>query len=123
MIGRNDEQLGMDYAPKPPPDVPPGRARFDGDPETCEPEPDRTRLNRKLQYVFDVMKDGTARTDTELLQECARRWPDVQFNESGCGARRRDLRKTRFGGYDVIRAKRSEGVYEYRLDLTERGQS
>ena len=83
---------------------------FDG--ATYDKGYDGTRLNRQLQIVFDVMKDGEWRTPglIELL---------THVNWASANARLRDFRKVRFGGYTVERRRvpgaEARGLFEYRL--------
>lgn len=86
--------------------------RFDG--VTFHAEHDAVRLGALLQAVYDLMRDGSWRT----LAECRARLG--RGTEASISARLRDLRKTRFGGYEVERRHRGDprlGLYEYRLKV------
>lgn len=85
------------------------RAQFDG--QTFEPELDAERLASQLKRVYFVMSDGKYRT----LSEIGKMTGDP---ESSVSARLRDLRKDRFGAYQIDRRRRGDGRrgwFEYRL--------
>lgn len=85
-------------------------ARFDGD-AGIEDLADHERLARQLDKVEHVMIDGRWRTLSELSKLIDAPTPSIS-------ARLRDLRKPRFGGYDVQRRQRTmaaKGTYEYRV--------
>lgn len=76
---------------------------------------DHVRLGDQAQRVLDLLADGRWRT----LSEIARATGDP---EASVSARLRDLRKPKFGGYEVARRLRNEalpGLYEYRLERTQ----
>jgi hypothetical protein len=86
------------------------RAEFDG--ITYEPKLDYQRLSGQLRRVFGVMVKGGWWT----LAEIARQTGDQ--SEAAISARLRDLRKPKFGGFEVERRRRGEarkGLWEYRL--------
>ena len=80
--------------------------RFDG--ETYNPALDKERLTRQLDFVREVMLDARWRTlhDISTL---------TGYPEASVSARIRDLRKTRFGGHEVQRRRRTKGTFEYRV--------
>ncbi|HVY65919.1 MAG TPA: hypothetical protein VHH11_13945 [Gammaproteobacteria bacterium] len=84
--------------------------RADG--ETFDGELDGVRLGAQMARVRALLLDGRWRT----LAEIAVATGDP---EASVSARVRDLRKPRFGGYDVQRRRRpgleARGVWEYRL--------
>lgn len=88
--------------------VRPCAPHFDG--ETYEPEADHARLTGQLAGVLDLMRDGRWRTLAEIAEH-------VDGSEAGVSARLRDLRKARFGGYEVEKRRRTESLWEYRLDV------
>jgi len=82
---------------------------FDG--KTYEREHDCVRLNAQLQRVYDVLVPG----DWLTLREISDRTLDP---EASISARIRDLRKPRFGAYEVWRRRRGpheRGLWEYKL--------
>lgn len=85
---------------------------FDFDGRTYSPVLDRARLNKQLAAVFGLMKDGVWRTPAEIATGAGCDW-------ASASARLRDLRKSRFGGYTVLRRRRAgaerAGVFEYRV--------
>lgn len=85
---------------------------FDG--ATYEASRDGERLTRQQDTIYALMRDGRPRTLAEI--ESATGYP-----QSSISARLRDLRKPRFGGHDVIRAYRDQGVWVYRVVLAEPG--
>ena len=84
----------------------PMNAHHDG--ETYEMEFDKVRLNAQQQRVFDVMKDSRWHT----LVQVSRRTGDP---EASVSARLRDLRKPKFGGYQIERRRTESGLHEYRM--------
>jgi len=81
---------------------------FDG--RTYQDCHDRKRLSSLLARVERLMSDACWRTLAEIQSE-------VGGSEAGISARLRDLRKTKFGGYQVDRRRRGEGsrgLWEYR---------
>lgn len=78
------------------------------DGETYERRKDKARLNAQTYRVWHLMSDQQWRT----LREIARATGDP---EASVSARLRDLRKEKFGGFDVQRQRRTEGTFEYRM--------
>lgn len=85
---------------------------FDGG--TYDALRDGDRLSRQYDVVYDLMRDGRPRTLAEIaaLTGCP---------EASVSARLRDMRKPRFGGHDVVRAYKLDGVWSYRVVLAEPG--
>ena len=79
---------------------------FDG--ETYEPDKDKARLTGQLLRVFDLMGDGHWHTLRWLSDH-------AMGSEASVSARLRDLRKDRFGGFNVERHRLDGGLWEYRL--------
>jgi hypothetical protein len=69
---------------------------------------DHERLRSLLQRVFKLMKDGHWRTLPEIVSVTG-------GTEASVSARLRDLRKDKFGGYDVDREHVGAGLFRYRL--------
>lgn len=71
---------------------------------------DHTRLSSQLGRVYGVLRDGQWYTLSEL---------SILANgpEASVGARLRDLRKDKFGGYTVDRKRLSGGLFAYRLEI------
>lgn len=88
--------------------VPDWKKRTDFDGETFNREQDGARLSRQLESVFDLMKDGKWRT----IREIAAR---TKKPETSVSARLRDLRKEKFGSWNVDRRKVGVGLFEYRV--------
>lgn len=88
--------------------TPPEPARFGG--STFEIERDGKRLNAQCQRVFDAIKDGKWWTLAQLSAATGDPEPSVS-------ARCRDLRKERFGGFNIERRYIADGLWEYRLHL------
>lgn len=98
---------------------------FDG--ATYSPSLDLSRLESQLERVRELMLDSKWRTLDEIHRI-------VGGSEAGISARLRDLRKPRFGSYQVNRRRRGDataGLFEYRLlkpepqprfDFDEQGQ-
>jgi hypothetical protein len=81
--------------------------RHDG--KTFDARFDRARLNDQTRRVYEAMKDGQWRT----LGEIHRLTGDP---EASISARLRDLRKEKFGGFNVQRQRRGNpkgGIWEY----------
>ena len=81
---------------------------FGGD--TYDPEKDRERLLTQLGRVRDVMFDGQWHTLAELVVKCG-------GSDASVSARIRDLRKKRFGAYNVESKRVRDGLWVYRLEL------
>lgn len=80
--------------------------RRDG--ETYDHAQDAVRLAAQHQRVAGLMMDGAWRTLAEISAVTG-------DPESSVSARLRDLRKVRFGGFEVDRRRRSKGQFEYRI--------
>lgn len=81
---------------------------FDFDGSTYEPMHDQKRLNTQMERVKALMLDGKWRTLGEIQNVAG-------GSEAAISARLRDLRKERFGGYDVERMRIEGGLYAYRV--------
>jgi hypothetical protein len=82
---------------------------FDG--STYQEKHDGKRLSNQLKNVRDLMLDGSWRTLGEIQAR-------VGGSEAGLSARLRDLRKERFGAFQVNRRRvddHSKGVWEYQV--------
>lgn len=82
---------------------------FDG--ATIDQEFDVERLTGQLKRVYQLMSDGQWRTLREIQDI-------VGGSEAGVSARLRDLRKSRWGGFEVERRRRGDpkqGLHEYRI--------
>lgn len=86
--------------------------RFDG--ATLDIERDQSRLARQLTAVRLLMLDGQWRTLGQIHDLTG-------YPESSVSARLRDLRKLKFGGYDVQRRRLSGGLFAYRVGSTHVG--
>lgn len=75
---------------------------------TFEAARDEARLNAQQQRVYAVVRDGAWRT----LSAIAALAGDP---EASVSARLRDLRKPRFGNYQVERRNAGGGTWEYRV--------
>ena len=78
---------------------------------TYDPAHDGARLRTLRERVLALMRDGNWRTDAEIQSICG-------GNEGGVGAKRRDLKKSEFGGHKIQRRRRGDPVralWEYRL--------
>jgi biotin operon repressor len=80
--------------------------QFDG--ATFDQERDGPRLSSQLVRVQQLMMDGHWRTLEQIAEA-------VGSSEAGVSARLRDLRKLRFGGYQVDRQHLSGGLFRYRV--------
>jgi len=94
----------FDLIPSPPPMK---LHRFDG--ATFEEDRDGERLSGQLHQVRALMADGAWRTLGEIVAAIG------GGSEAGVSARLRDLRKPKFGGFNVERRYRDRGVWEYRV--------
>lgn len=82
---------------------------FDG--ATFDPALDQDRLSKQLGRVWAALSTGAWLTLAEIAAKTGDR-------EAGISARIRDLRKPKFGGYDVQRRRRgdpADGLFEYRV--------
>ena len=82
------------------------RPKFGG--ATFDQDRDGPRLNRQTRSVYELMQDRKWRTLKEISRSC-------NEPEASVSARLRDLRKTRFGSYDVQRRHVAAGIWEYRV--------
>ena len=79
---------------------------FDG--KTYNRRLDHTRLSTLLERVHAVMSDGKWHRLSELTGRCG-------GSEASVSARIRDLRKEKFGGFEVERKCLDGGLWLYRL--------
>jgi hypothetical protein len=82
--------------------------KFDGKP--FDVEIDAERLGHQLETIRIYM---LGRSDWRSLLEIER---DTGVLTASAGARLRDLRKQKFGGYEVARRRRDGGTFEYRVE-------
>jgi hypothetical protein len=88
-------------------------AHFDG--ATYNPSLDHIRLTGQLKRVYDVMSDGCWRS----LQVLAYK---AQAPEGSCSARLRDLRKDKFGAFQVDKKRLNDGLWLYQLIVEPQGR-
>ncbi len=84
---------------------------FDG--ATYEAVADKKRLATQLADVRHLMLDGMWRTFSEIRMALGSR-----YSEASISARLRDLRKDKFGAFEVARhsrGHRSRGLFEYQV--------
>ena len=81
-------------------------ADFDG--PTYDPALDRDRLTKQLGRVYDALASGEWWTLADLARAAG-------GSEASVSARIRDLRKPRFGGYEIERERVVAGLFRYRL--------
>lgn len=79
---------------------------FDG--ATYEPPLDRQRLGTLFERVRTLMLDGAWRTLSDIQYQCG-------GSEASVSARLRDLRKEKFGAYNVERRRVAGGLFAYRI--------
>lgn len=92
--------------------VPDPAPRFDG--ATIAEDPDATvRLGGQLLAVYEAMSDGHEHSIAWLAEAAG-------GTHAAVSARLRDLRKPKFGGHTVERRHAGDGLWLYRLLLTER---
>lgn len=77
---------------------------------TFDPDRDLSRLNKQMRAVWAVARDGRARTPEQWEAATGYGWASI-------GARLRDFRKPRFGGFEVIRTSLGGGLFEYALKV------
>lgn len=82
---------------------------FDG--ETIDDKRDTSRLQIQLAKVRSFMWDGRWHTIPEVAEATG-------APEASVSARFRDLRKTKFGAYNVERRYVSNGLFEYRINFS-----
>ena len=85
--------------------------RFDG--SDYDHKRDGIRLTGQLERVFDVLKDGQWITLRQLADR-------ARCPEASASAQLRNLRKDRFGGFEVEKKYDHMGVFFYRLKLEAR---
>lgn len=93
----------------------PDPGSFDGD--TFDPEEDETRLRGQMARIYHAMRDGRWRTTEVIEAMTGDPAPSIQ-------ARIRDLRKEKFGAYEVEsrRDPKYRGVWWYRVGEKGAGQ-
>ena len=106
-------QPGLFNAPPASKCIPPGRHDIDG--LTYEADRDHKRLATLHERVFNQMSDGQWWTLGYLALLTG-------GSENGIAARIRDFRKPKFGGYEVPKRYRGDGLWEYCLMLDGRGE-
>jgi hypothetical protein len=79
---------------------------FDG--ETYDEARDRERLAGQLMAVFHLMQDRQWRTLHEIASA-------LGYPEASISARLRDLRKSRFGSYEVKARYVRRGLWKYKV--------
>jgi hypothetical protein len=84
---------------------------FDG--VTYNPQQDGRRLASQFTATRDVMLDYEWRTLAALVLALRKR--GLHVTEASISARIRDLRKAKFGGYNVERRRLLGGLWEYRI--------
>lgn len=91
-------------------------ADFDG--RTYDRGLDLVRLKGTLRAVFSVLCDGQWKTLSEIAAQ-AEKFSGRRCPEAGVSARLRDLRKDKFGGFEVEsrRSDRGDGIWLYRLKV------
>ena len=82
--------------------------RFDG--SDYDHKRDGIRLTGQLERVFDVMKHG----QRVILRELSDR---SRCPEASASAQLRNLRKDRFGGFEIEKKYATSGLFLYRLKL------
>lgn len=90
----------------------PAKADPEPDGETYVRQYDRVRLSGLLAAVFNLMADGRWRTLAEIVAAIER------GTEASVSARLRDLRKQKFGGWEIERKRvgaKTSGLHAYRL--------
>lgn len=87
------------------PTMPDQPSIFDGPYVT---EDDDTRLKTQLGRVFALMRDGKPRTLHEIHSAAG-------GSAAGISARLRDLRKSKFGGFEIITENHGAGRFTYQL--------
>ncbi len=78
------------------------------------PERDNPRLGRQLSLIFNLMKDASWRTLSEIANKTGE-------PEASISAQLRHLRKERFGSHTVNRRhEEGKALYEYQLIVNEK---
>ena len=88
------------------PELPDVMPSFDGD--TFQPAFDQERLGEQMRAVYQIMADGRWWTLGAVALE-------IDAPEASVSARLRDLRKSKFGGFQVERRRSDNGLHRYRL--------
>lgn len=86
---------------------------FDG--RTYDAARDGKRLNTQLEAVRRVLSDGRWRTIAEIRRELTG-W-GIDASEASISARIRDLRKAKFGAYQVGRRYIEDGLWAYCMEV------
>lgn len=86
-------------------------ADFDG--ADYQSKRDKVRLTGHLQRLYNLMQDGQWRTLGEIEDA-------LHFPQASISAALRDFRKQKFGGFVVEKKYVNNGLYRYRLDITQK---
>jgi hypothetical protein len=86
---------------------------FDG--RTYDAARDGKRLVSQLDAVCQVMKDGRWRTVAEIHHELTK-W-GIQATETSISSRIRDLRKAKFGAYEISARCIERGLWAFRMEV------
>ena len=76
--------------------------------QTYLPKRDGARLSHQLSAVKRIVLDGQWRTDQQIADM-------IGAPHASIGARRRDLKKAKFGGFRVESRHVGNGLYKYRV--------
>lgn len=95
--GKSERDL---FSPAPP--------HGDRDGVTFNPAEDRDRLDGQMDAVWRLMRDGNWRSTKEIAEA-------VGCPDASASARLRDLRKPKFGGWNIERAYVGNGLWRYRV--------
>jgi len=82
------------------------------------PKFDQSRLKGQILRVYDLMRDGTWRTLSEIEGELNQKHPEHLHPAASISAQLRHLRKERFGSHIIEkrpRGDREHGLFEYKL--------
>lgn len=93
----------------------PREVAFDGD--TYDPRLDHSKFKGLLLEVYRVMSDGRWRQLNEIQAEANATLGEYR-SESSIAARLRDLRKAKYGAFDIQRERRVYGrrsIFFYRM--------
>jgi hypothetical protein len=85
--------------------------QFDGSDVTPA---DHQRLIIQIEAVRDLMLDGVSRTLGQISQELGHRYHQT-FPEASVSAQLRNLRKPRYGKYQVTKRHCGSGLWKYQL--------
>ncbi len=81
---------------------------------TFDPVQDAERLGLQLKCIRNLMLDGYPRSLREIQLACEKRYGRY-FPEASISRRLRELRESKYGGFEMVSTRVSKGLWDYRI--------